>query len=218
MARLLLVVTILYVIGFYFVGSALKPGYSQASNFVSEYNATGTPWAHTLTFAGFMVTAVLSSGFLLVSAPIAQLSGASLLGYRLLWSLPASYFVGVLFPCDVGCPAEGSINQSLHNAFALFAYLGMGLGIALVSLAPGFKLFRLRQAFLLTTGMAYPAVFIAMVQPSMAPWRGLLQRSLDIALAISLILLAWTLLVPGGRARSERPVTGREAISNEQRP
>ncbi|MEM1125448.1 MAG: hypothetical protein AAGI71_02265 [Bacteroidota bacterium] len=36
LARWLLLASVLYVIGFYFVGSALKPGYSQFSNFVSE--------------------------------------------------------------------------------------------------------------------------------------------------------------------------------------
>ena len=50
----LLVISIIYVIAFYFAGSAIKPGYSQLSNFVSEYNATGTAWARTLTYAGFL--------------------------------------------------------------------------------------------------------------------------------------------------------------------
>ena len=44
----------MYAIGFYFIGAALKPGYSQRSNFISEYNATGTPWAGALTYADFL--------------------------------------------------------------------------------------------------------------------------------------------------------------------
>ena len=44
----------MYAIGFYFIGAALKPGYSQRSNFISEYNATGTPWAGALTYAGIL--------------------------------------------------------------------------------------------------------------------------------------------------------------------
>lgn len=39
---LLLIASNIYVIGFYFIGSAIKPGYSQISDFVGEYNATGT--------------------------------------------------------------------------------------------------------------------------------------------------------------------------------
>ena len=200
LARLLLVTSILYVIGFYFIGSALKPGYSQLSNFVSEYNATGTPWADTLTYAGFLATAALLSCFLVAAAPLAQVSGVSRLGFWLLWSVPASYLLGALFPCDAGCPAEGSTSQILHNALSVLAYFGMGVGVALVSLAPGFSSFKLRRAFMLLTGIAFPVVFVAMVQPDLAPWRGLLQRSLDAALAASLILLVFTILAPGRRA------------------
>lgn len=85
--RLLLIACILYVIGFYFIGSAIKPGYSQLANFVSEYNATGTAWARTLTFAGFFATAILFSAFLLAARPLAQVSGISRLGFLALAGL-----------------------------------------------------------------------------------------------------------------------------------
>lgn len=201
LTRLLLVASILYVIGFYFIGSAIKPGYSQLSNFVSEYNATGTPWAGTLTYAGYLATAVLLSAFLVSAAPLAQVSGASRLGFWLLWSIPASFFLAVIAPCDVGCPIEGSASQLLHNFLAIASYFGMGAGIVLISLASGFSAFKLRRAFMLLVGIAFPVVFIAMVQPEVAPWRGLLQRSLDVALAVSLVLMAWTLIPSGPQAR-----------------
>lgn len=201
LTRLLLVASILYVIGFYFIGSAIKPGYSQLSNFVSEYNATGTPWAGTLTYAGYLATAVLLSAFLVSATPLAQVSGASRLGFWLLWSIPASFFLAVIAPCDVGCPIEGSASQLLHNFLAIASYFGMGAGIVLISLASGFSAFKLRRAFMLLVGIAFPVVFIAMVQPEVAPWRGLLQRSLDVALAVSLVLIAWTLIPSGPQAR-----------------
>ena len=201
LTRLLLVTSILYVIGFYFVSSAIKPGYSQLSNFVSEYNATGTPWAATLTYAGYLATSVLLSAFLVAAAPLAQVSGFSRLGFWLLWSAPASYFLAVVAPCDAGCPVEGSTSQLMHNFLAIVTYFGMGTSIALVSLAPGFSAFKLRRTFMLLVGTAFPIMFIAMVQPEVAPWRGLLQRSLDIALAVSLTLIAWTLIPSGQQAR-----------------
>jgi hypothetical protein len=201
LTRLLLVTAILYVIGFYFIGSAIKPGYSQLSNFVSEYNAAGTPWASTLTYAGYLATSVLLSAFLVSAAPLVQVSGVSRLGFWLLWSVPASYFLAVIAPCDAGCPIEGSTSQDLHNFLAIVTYFGMGASIALVSLARRFSAFKLRRIFMLLAGIAFPIVFIAMVQPEAAPWRGLLQRSLDIALAISLILTVWTLIPSGPQAR-----------------
>jgi hypothetical protein len=201
LTRLLLVASILYVIGFYFIGSALKPGYSQLSNFVSEYNATGTAWAGTLTYTGFLATSILLSAFLVSATPLVQVSGVSRLGFWLLWSLPASFFLALFAPCDAGCPIEGSTSQLMHNLYAIVTYFGMGFGIAFISLAPGFSEFKLRRTFMLLVGIAFPVVFIAMVQPEVAQWRGLLQRSLDIALAVSLILIAWTLIPSGQQAR-----------------
>ena len=175
LARLLLITSILYVIGFYFIGSAIKPGYSQVSNFVSEYNATGTPWARTLTYAGYLVTTVLLSAFLASAAPLVQVSGASRVGFWLLWSAPASFFLAVVAPCDAGCPLDGSSSQLLHNFLAIVTYFGMGASIALVSSASEFSTFKLRRTFMLLVGIAFPVMFIAMVQPEASPWRGLLQ-------------------------------------------
>lgn len=203
LTRLLLVASILYVTGFYFIGSAIKPGYSQLYNFVSEYNATGTPWAGTLTYAGYLASAMLLSAFLVSASPLTQVSGISRLGFWLLWSIPASFFLAVIAPCDAGCPVEGSTSQLMHNFLAIVTYFGMGAGIAFVSLAPGFSAFKLRRTFMLLVGVAFPVVFVAMVQPEFAPWRGLLQRSLDIALAASLILIAWTLIPPAQRAHRD---------------
>lgn len=205
LARLLLVASILYAIAFYFIGAAIKPGYSQLANFVSEYNATGTPWAGALTYAGFLPTTFLLSAFLFVSAPLLQASGASRVGKWLLWSAPASYFLAVIAPCDAGCPLEGSVSQFVHNAFGIIAYLGMGASIALLSFAPGFRSSPMRRSFLLLSGVAFPFVFFAMVQPELRPWGGLLQRSLDIALATSLIFVAWTLLAPRQQAEVRTP-------------
>ena len=201
LARVLLIASILYVIGFYFVGAAIKPGYSQLSNFVSEYNATGTPWAGALTYAGFLTTTLFLSAFLFACAPLLQVSGASRMGQWLLWCVPASYFLAVVAPCDAGCPLEGSLSQLLHNAFAIIAYFGMGASIALLSFAPGFRPFPVRRSFLFLSGIAFPLVFFAMVRPELEPWGGLLQRSLDIALATSLIFVVWTL--PGRRQQAK---------------
>lgn len=70
LARLLLLASVLYVTGFYFIGSAIKPGYSQISNFVSEYNATGTPRAQMLTYAGFAATSAILVAFLVTASPL----------------------------------------------------------------------------------------------------------------------------------------------------
>jgi hypothetical protein len=96
---------------------------------------------------------------------------------------------------------QAALSQLLHNAFAIIAYFGMGASIALLSFAPGFRPFPVRRSFLFLSGIAFPLVFFAMVRPELEPWGGLLQRSLDIALATSLILVVWTL--PGPRQQAK---------------
>lgn len=201
LTRLLLITCIAYVAFFYFFGAAIKPGYSQLANFVSEYNATGTPWAGMLTYVGFVATAVLLACFLFSAAPITHVSGASRAGFWLLWSLPVSFLIGAVAPCDVGCPAEGSVSQDMHNLLGVLAYFGMGTSVALLSFAPGFRLYTPRRLFLLLSGFAFPLIFIIMVQSGFAPIRGLLQRLLDVAMAVSLLLMAFTIM-----GATQRPV------------
>lgn len=46
---------------------------------------------------------------------------------------------------------------------------------------------------MLLIGTAFPIVFFLMVQPQLAPWGGLLQRLLDVAMAASLVVVVSTL-------------------------
>lgn len=199
LAHLLLAAIILYVIGFYFVGSAIKPNYSQLSNFISEYNATGTAHARILTYAGYVGISTMLVAFLLVARPILQVSDASRVGFWLAFAIPGSYLLSAIAPCDPGCPLDGSPSQQLHNILGVVTYFGMGVSTALLGLAPGFSGHPARRAFLWTTGIAFPVVFVLMLQPEVAPIRGLLQRLLDVALAISLVLVLRT-LTPAGRS------------------
>jgi hypothetical protein len=91
LARSLLLVTIAFAVLFYTVGGLIKPGYSQFSSFISELNATGTPWATTLSFAGFLPLGLLLAAFLVTAAPLVSVQGVSRVGYLLLWSQPIAF-------------------------------------------------------------------------------------------------------------------------------
>lgn len=203
LTRVLLMASVAYVVFFYFFGAAIKPGYSQLSNFVSEYNATGTPWAGMLTYVGFVATAAFLACFLVAAAPVAQVSGVSRVGFWLLWSVPFSFLIGAIAPCDAGCPAEGSASQTVHTLLGALAYVGMGTGIALLSFAPSFRPYRWRRLFMIFTGLAFPVVFIIMVQSDFASFRGLLQRLLDVVMAVSLLLTVFTILATERRVSSD---------------
>lgn len=205
LARSLLVAFVAFAAAFYAVGGLIKPGYSHRSDFISELNATGTPWATALGFAGFLPLALLLAAFLIAAAPLVNLRGASRAGYLLLWSQPIAFLGVVVAPCDAGCPAVGSATQALHNLIGLVTYLGAALAFVLLSFAPGLTgRAAVWRPLLRAAGVAWLVLFVLMLQPPLAPWRGLLQRGADVLLASVLLFVAWR-LIPAHRGVGGSP-------------
>jgi Protein of unknown function (DUF998) len=196
-ARALAVVTVAFGIGFYLVGAAIKPGYSHLSQYLSEMNATGSAYADLLGFGGFMPLGLLLAGFLIAAAPLVEAHGLARAGFWLLWSQPIA-FVGVaLWPCDLGCPIDGSANQLAHNIHGLVTYVAGGVSLLLLSLgpaadAPG----RGSRWFLRISALLWLVLFVLMLDDSLAPVRGLQQRIADALLAAAVLIVAWR-FIPG---------------------
>lgn len=215
LARSLLIATLAFGVAFYALGGRLKPGYSQLSSFVSELNATSTPWASALGFAGFLPLALLLAAFLVAAGPLVDVRGASRLGYLLLWSQPIAFLGVVVAPCDPGCPAVGSPTQALHNLIGLVTYMAAGLAFMLLSFAPGLTgRAGVWRHLLRAAGGVWFLLFVLMLQPPLAPWRGLLQRGADGLLAAVLVFVAWQ-RIPGSRAPTQRPAGRSISLSSE---
>jgi hypothetical protein len=214
LARSLLTATVAFAVGLYVVGGRLKPGYSQVSSFVSELNATGTPWANALGFAGFLPLALLLGAFLIAAAPLLNVQGLSRVGYLLLWSQPIAFLGVVVAPCDPGCPAVGSPSQAVHNLISLVTYFAAGLAFVLLSFAPGGTgRAGIWRHVLRAAGVGWVVLFLLMIQPGLAEWRGLLQRAADVLLAAALALIAWQ-RIPGPRGPMQRPGDRAMAVSS----
>ena len=198
LARVLAVCVVLFALAFYGVGAAIKPGYSSDSHFISELNATGTAWAQELGYFGFIPLGGLFGAFLWAAGPHAQVRGASRLGWFLLWAQPLSLVAVAFVPCDAGCQLEGSASQALHNLQGVVAYFASGLGLLLLSFAPplaGSPAYR--RYFLRLAGVAFAIIFFVMLSPDVASIRGVLQRTADAFLAVSLLLIAWRVVRQG---------------------
>lgn len=194
LARVLAVASIAYAAAFYFVGAAIKPGYSQLSNFISEYNATGTAHAGLLSYAGFAAVTLLLAGFLAAARPFVRVSGISRLGLVLLWAAPLGFAQAALFPCDAGCPLEGSWSQDMHNLFSVVSYMATGIAMILLSRAPVLAAeAKWARLFLSFAGAAWIVMFAVMLQPDLTCVRGLIQRSLDMLLAGTILIVAFVL-------------------------
>lgn len=194
LARRLALAVLAWDVAMLAIGGALKPGYSHVSQYISELNATGTPWATTIGWLGFVPLGLLLGWFLVVAAPLAPLRGASRAGWWLLMSQPLAYVGAALAPCDAGCPATGSVSQDLHNLLGVVAYPAAGLGLLLLAFAPRLSM-PLRTAFV-AASVAWMAGFVAMVVPELDAIRGAVQRVTEAVLYLVVVLVAYRMLAP----------------------
>ncbi len=198
-ARSLAFLAVAWGVAFYAVADSIKPGYSSVTQYISELNATGTALATELSWFGFMPVGLLLAAFLLAANPLARVRGASRLGWWLLWSQPIA-FVGVaLAPCDAGCPIGGSPTQGLHDLLGVATYFAGALALVLLSFAPAHpRVTAGVRVFLRVAGSGFVFLFVAMLVPETASYRGVLQRVADAMLAIAVLLVAWRIVRPAG--------------------
>jgi hypothetical membrane protein len=193
LARALAIAIVLYAAAFYVVGAWLKPGYSHSANFISELNATGTPWAQELGLFGFVPLGLVLAAFLLVAYPLARLTWPSRAGFLLLWSQPVAFIGAALAPCEPGC-SGGSALQQVHDLLGLVTYLAAAVAFFLLSFHS--RLTAGGRWYLRVAAVAWVGLFVLMLVPELASIRGLLQRVADGLLWITVLLVAWRMLAP----------------------
>ncbi len=169
-----------------------KPGYSHASQFISELNASGTAFAWQAGWLGFVPFGLSILLLAWRATPLLPLRGIGRVGVWLVAAMEAGAWIGSAFaPCDVGCPIDGSgsTSQQLHNLLGGGTYLGTTLGVVLIAISPG-----LRAGSRLLLAMAVVLWFVlfgAMVDPAFANVRGVLQRAAEVILYGTLLATAW---------------------------
>ncbi|MAO39320.1 MAG: hypothetical protein CMK70_03585 [Pseudohongiella sp.] len=172
-----------------FGGALLKPGYSHLGQYISELNAAGTPYASLIGWFGFVPFAVLSAALLVAAAPVVPVRGVSRLGYWLLLSEPIAYLGSALAPCDIGCPAEGSVSQMIHNALAIVTYLTTSVALVLLAFTP--RISKFMRVVWVAAAMVWLTLFGMMADPGLSEWRGLLQRLAEWTVFGLLLASAW---------------------------
>jgi len=168
--------------------STTRNDYSSLANYLSELGASGTS-TQSLTnslafpFVGLSCCAILIA----LWHRLQKRSGIRAGLICLLIGIPAGYFGAVLFPCDYGCPIQGSAKQTAHNLLGLVQYpLGViGFILLSVNLAS-------RRKWRIACALAAAAMaigFIMMLQLSQFAFRGGWQRLGDYTAFLVLIYI-----------------------------
>lgn len=187
---------LLVSIGATLVGVALPtalgfawPAYDPITSFLSELGATGAPRATLMNFGGFLPASVLWAVGVL-SLLNEERTKHLWIGVLLLLGTSISYAGAAFFPCDSGCPMEGSPSQMMHNSLGIVGYLTAPLGMAVI----GMHFLRQRQSAAAAVSFLATATttlgFLMMVVPEMEGARGAWQRLADFSLFIWLITIS----------------------------
>ncbi len=161
----------------------LTADYSPSRQYISEMGAVGAPHAFGVNMGIFLPTGLLALGavgWLAVALP----RGLKL-PVLLLLGIGLGNLGAVAFPCDLGCPAEGSARQGVHNLLGAAQYLSGGG--ALVWLGRRGKL-----PVCLYAGLGVWASLYMMGGPG-REMRGFWQRAGEVLLYLALPYLAVTL-------------------------
>ena len=172
------------------VAGTLAPDYSHTANYISELGAIGMPLGGLVSFAGFLPTGLLVGACLAASAR-AGVTGSGRIGLFLLMSVALAYIGAAFARCDLGCPAQGSERQQIHNLLGVAEYIGGSAGLMLVSRGLPKPLPLASRGLLALAGIVTLMAFVFMASPNLAQWRGLAQRVAETALFGSLLLIGW---------------------------
>lgn len=163
--------------------------YSAASNYLSELGAISAPHANIMNYAGFLLIGVLWAVGVLTLLSGDQ-SKRPWIGVLLLLGTSVSYVGAAFFPCDAGCPLEGSTSQMMHNALGIVGYLASPIGLALLAA----HFFRANQIVAGRVSiMAIGATiigFLMMANPDFDSTKGAWQRLADFSLFIWLFAIS----------------------------
>ena len=169
----------------------LRSDYNLINHFISELGAAGAEYSIIINYFGFLPIALsaLTITFLLQSKfPNNRLSRAGLL---LVGSgVFIGYFGAFIFPCDFGCPAEGSFSQNMHNNLGLIYYLIIPVGLFVLGI--GLR----TEAMIINASISFSATsifllgFFMMLNPSQTDLLGLWQRLADYTVVGFLIFMS----------------------------
>ena len=170
----------------------LRGDYSWTANYLSELGANDAEYAQVINLFSFLPVAISSAvAILCLRARISGL-GLAQTGFVLLcFGLSGGYLSAFFFPCDFGCPVEGSFRQMIHNLSGLLAYPVGALGLILLAVGLDQRTSCGLRATILIVAALTALGFGMMINPEQATLRGFWQRLADFAMFALVVYLGY---------------------------
>ena len=169
----------------------LRSDYNLINHFISELGAAGAEYSRIINYFGFVPTAFSALIIALLLQSKFSNTRLSRAGLLLVGSgVFIGYFGAFIFPCDYGCPAEGSFSQNMHNNLGLIYYLIIPVGLFVLGI--GLR----KEPMIINPSISFGATFIfllgffMMLSPSQIDLLGLWQRLADYTVVVFLIFMS----------------------------
>ena len=169
----------------------LRSDYNLINHFISELGAAGAEYSRIINYFGFVPTAFSALIIVLLLQSKFSNTRLSRAGLLLVGSgVFIGYFGAFIFPCDYGCPAEGSFSQNMHNNLGLIYYLIIPVG--LFALGIGLR----KEPMIINSSISFGAAFVfllgffMMLNPSQIDLLGFWQRLADYTVFVFLIFMS----------------------------
>ena len=162
-----------------FIAGYYQGEFSHAKSFVSELNQSGSLYASTIGYLGFVPLGLVTLFFILgLKQTLGKTKRVTIALFFLCFSA-LDWLVTAFFPCDAGCPVTGdiSVSQSIHNLSGLFSTILVPVGIfLLISPLKKMKFHPLVIVFSMASIIAYLASFVLIVGNVFEGFEGGIQR------------------------------------------
>ena len=169
----------------------LRSDYNLINHFISELGAAGAEYSRIINYLGFVPTAFSALIIALLLQSKFSNTRLSRVGFLLVGSgVFIGYFGAFIFPCDYGCPAEGSFSQNMHNNLGLIYYLIIPVGLFVLGI--GLR----KEPMIINSSTSFGATFVfllgffMMLNPSQIDLLGLWQRLADYTVFVFLIFMS----------------------------
>ncbi|MCM4173068.1 DUF998 domain-containing protein [Arenibacter sp. TNZ] len=117
------------------ISAGLRPNYSHVSQFMSDLGATGSPNADFMNYMGFIPSGLMIASFGISLIMLLSNSLTSRIGSVLVTIFGIGMVVVGFFSCDIGCPREGSLENTIHDQISGPIFLSVITGILLLGIS-----------------------------------------------------------------------------------